>query len=70
MITDMILKGGAGGLELSRKIEAKRPNIKVLFMSGYSESFLTKETSTANFLQKPFSAEQLRQRILETIGSR
>ncbi len=70
MISDMVLKGGSGGLELVRKIRAKRPKIKVLLISGYSESFVAKKAVVGNFLQKPFSAEQLRQRILEVLGTR
>lgn len=70
MISDMVLKGGSGGLDLSNKIKATRPDIKVLFISGYSESLVAKESIIGNFLQKPFSAEQLREHILQALGNR
>ena len=70
MITDMVLKGGSGGFELSGKIKAQRPDTRVMFMSGYSESFVKMEHHTENFLQKPFTAEQLRHRILDVLAAR
>jgi len=64
MVSDIVLGCGSGGVELSHKIKSGRPDIRVLFMSGYSESFVTDAPDSAEFLEKPFSAEQLRSRVL------
>ncbi len=71
ILTDMSLDGGEDGQELSRKIKAKRPDIKILLMSGYTESFVRGESPAikgAAFLEKPFSSQQLRRKILQILN--
>ncbi len=61
LITDIVMPG-MGGKELMEKVKASRPGIKVLLISGYTDtSFILEgrlEPGTA-FLQKPFSPRTL-----------
>ncbi len=66
LVTDMVL-GGISGLELSRLLRRRYPNLGVIFMSGYTEE--TAEIADAmsdpnvRFLEKPFR----RAAILDTV---
>jgi len=53
---------GMSGPELAQKLEAVRPKMKTLFISGYSEEAFTDRDMTGpdrNLLTKPFSPEKL-----------
>ena len=54
---------GLGGMEVLQQIERTRPDLPVVLMSGYNESYSAKGCADriAGFLQKPFSSEQLEQ---------
>ncbi len=61
VITDLIMPK-MGGKEFFKKISQLKPDIKVIFTSGYSEEQITeKEIDNKNtfFIQKPFSAKKL-----------
>jgi CheY-like chemotaxis protein len=71
LLTDLVMPG-MGGFELAHRLEAKLPEVKILFMSGYSEGaeafFSSGLVSDAkNFLQKPFSTDLLAQRLREVL---
>ena len=70
LLTDLILPR-LGGRELAERISALRPDIKCLFMSGYTDDSVLKSGVLDNqtpFLQKPFSMEALLQKIREVLG--
>ena len=50
---------GMSGIELATKIAAKRPLLKVLMMSGFTDGMLVLNEGW-HFLAKPFVASQLR----------
>jgi len=61
LVTDVIMPG-ATGPDLFRLLEAKQPELRVLYMSGYTDRVILDAgtlTSKAAFLEKPFSAEAL-----------
>ncbi len=56
MLTDMVMPGGLGGRELAARLLAERPDLAVVFTSGYSADIAGKELSLEegrNFIQKP-----------------
>ncbi len=61
LLTDIIMPE-INGAELLRRLRAKRPDLKALFMSGYASNAASQigalETKSA-FLQKPFNADNL-----------
>jgi two-component system cell cycle sensor histidine kinase/response regulator CckA len=61
LITDVVMPGMTGP-ELARRLTARRPAMKVLFMSGYTDDAILHhgvlEPGT-EFLRKPFTAGSL-----------
>jgi len=64
LLTDIVMPR-MGGRELAWRLRAERPDLRVLFVSGYSEEDLEVETgeTTCSFLQKPFTPSELREAI-------
>jgi two-component system cell cycle sensor histidine kinase/response regulator CckA len=61
VITDIVMPG-IDGRELGRQLAARWPNLPVLYISGYhTEDIFSRGSpgSSAHFLSKPFSEEQL-----------
>jgi len=68
MITD-ILMDGLSGVELAERLSFKRPEMRVLFATGYPAG-LTEGSNLggeANLLKKPFSGRELTARIREIL---
>lgn len=71
LLTDIVLPQ-MNGRELYRRIAADRPRIRVLYMSGYSDStaaHLDIPDPALHFLQKPFSVQILLQKIRALLES-
>jgi len=61
LITDVILPG-INGVELQSQLLRQRHNLRTLYISGYSGSLLSSygvSPKAANFIQKPFSIQDL-----------
>jgi len=66
LLTDLVMPAGMSGQQLARQIHVEKPDLKVVFTSGYSAEIAGRELqlrSGETFLQKPFASDQL----LETI---
>jgi len=63
LLTDVTLPGEVDGLELGRRALRERSDLKLVCMSGYGEEDLAVDlmsiASTAVFLSKPFSTDEL-----------
>lgn len=70
LLTD-ILMPGMSGRELAEKVTALRPEVKCLFMSGYSANIFEHQDlpRDAFFLQKPFTRNVLALRIRDALGA-
>jgi PAS domain S-box-containing protein len=61
LLTDMIMPGGMTGLELAEGLKKRKPDIRVIFTSGYSDELSGKNLrrDDMNFLAKPYLPSQL-----------
>ncbi len=69
ILTDVVMPE-LGGPELVRRLRDLLPGARVIYMSGYTESDKLQpgiQDSDIPFLQKPFSAEGLAQRVREAL---
>lgn len=69
LLTDMIMPGPSGK-DLAHDVRQRCPAVRVLFMSGYSELTTRPEGADAGdvqFLQKPFSADALLEKVRATL---
>ncbi|MBB3035234.1 hybrid sensor histidine kinase/response regulator [Alteriqipengyuania lutimaris] len=64
IVSDVVMPG-MDGPAMARAIRKIRPEIPILFMSGYAEETLRNEISIENmhFIAKPFSVEQISRKV-------
>lgn len=71
MLTDVIMPG-MSGFELSQKAIQFRQNMRVLYMSGYTNDALENSTNEnlnqIDFIQKPFGTSQLVSKVQEILN--
>ena len=69
LITDVIMPG-MGGRQLADKLLQSRPDLRVLYLSGYSDDIVSKhgvlDPGTA-FLQKPFNRDSLTRKLRQVL---
>ncbi|MGR9173423.1 PAS domain S-box protein [Rhizobium sp. KDH_Rht_773_N] len=72
LFTDIVMPGGMTGDELARAARAERPDLAVLFTSGYSEPALAANDviAGAQWLRKPYTARDLALKVRELIDAR
>ena len=70
LITDVGLPGGMNGRQVADAARVKRPDLKILFITGYAENAVIGQTRLANgmfVMTKPFQMDMLAHRIREII---
>ena len=71
IMTDVIMPE-MNGCDLANHISTFCPNLKRLFMSGYTANIIAQHgvlDEGVNFIQKPFSAHDLAREVHEALGS-
>ncbi len=69
LVTDVIMPGMRGP-EVARLLRARQPDLRVLFISGYADLSAAQKDEFdpgSNLLLKPFSPEQLLERVLKVL---
>ncbi|WP_298961938.1 CHASE3 domain-containing protein [uncultured Methylobacterium sp.] len=72
LLTDVVLPGKLRGRELVDRVRTLRPEVPVLFMSGYTENSIVHHGRLDDGVQligKPFKREQLARKIAQALGT-
>jgi DNA-binding NtrC family response regulator len=72
LLTDVVMPQMSGP-RVAEQIAAMRPDIKVLYMSGYTDDAVVRHgvlSQDMPFIQKPFSPAALRKKIREVFGGK
>jgi len=69
LIADVVMPELGGG-ELVQQLTARRPDVKVLYISGYTNDEVVRRgvrRTEAHFLQKPFTAQELMRKVRKVL---
>ena len=72
VLTDMVMPEGISGVDLAEWLLADRPDLKIIFTSGYSSTEIGEELlmrARARFLQKPYSHITLAKAVRECLDA-
>ena len=69
MVSDVVMPA-MNGPDLARELLLLHPEMKVLYMSGYADSTIARQSIAPEtpFIQKPFLPDALKQKIREVLG--
>ncbi len=67
LLTDMVMPEGMTGRELAEELKLRKPDLKVIYTSGYSSEVMGQDLGLRDikFLQKPYPPPQLAQTVRE-----
>jgi two-component system, cell cycle sensor histidine kinase and response regulator CckA len=72
LLTDMVMPEGVSGRELAVKLQEQNPSLKIILASGYSAEFAAPDFKLQpgqNFLQKPWSPQQLLEAVRRSLDN-
>jgi two-component system, cell cycle sensor histidine kinase and response regulator CckA len=69
LLTDMVMPEGMTGKELAQELKTRKPDLKVIYTSGYSSDVMGEdpELRDVKFLQKPYPPPQLAKAVRECL---
>ncbi len=72
LMADAVMPGASGD-QLARQLAGARPQMKVLYTSGYTDEAILRQGilgSATAFLQKPFTPDLLARKVREVLDAR
>ena len=72
VLTDVVLPGRVQGRDLAESVQPLRPEMKVLFKSGYTENSIVHHGRLDDGVQligKPFKRAELARKVTEVLGT-
>jgi CheY-like chemotaxis protein len=66
LIADVAMPG-MSGFELARAVRQERPDLPILFVTGFADMARSEEGRRETVLQKPFRAEELAAKVAEAL---
>ena len=69
LLTDVVMPDVSGS-ELAQRLGALAPDMRILFMSGYSDTAVVRQgevSAAAAFLEKPFTEKALARKVREVL---
>jgi two-component system NtrC family sensor kinase len=72
LLTDVVLPGGMNGRELTEAVLRRRPDVKVLYMTGYTRNAIIHHgrlDPDIDLLTKPFTADALTRKIRRVLDA-
>jgi CheY-like chemotaxis protein len=70
LLTDMVMPGGLTGSDLARIVRERKPNLKVIFSSGFSAETVAPDFNEhSEFLAKPYRPNVLAQRVRKCLDA-
>jgi CheY-like chemotaxis protein len=73
LLTDISLPDGMGGRELAEQLLDEKPELKVIYASGYAADSMSREidglSDSVHYLQKPYRPDMLAQAVRGCLNS-
>ncbi len=69
LLTDVVMPG-ISGRELAKRLTGRFPNLRVMYMSGYTYNVIAQDGTLEegiSFLQKPFTPQTLKEKVREAL---
>ena len=73
LVSDLVMPDGMSGKELGEQLRLNKPELKIIFVSGYSADLLTGDIQRdprVKFLAKPFPAQTLAQTVRASLDQK
>jgi hypothetical protein len=73
VVTDLMMPGGLSGRDLAERLLAERPDLPIIYSSGYSDQFADQGEPLVegeNFLEKPYTPARLAQLVRTRLDRR
>jgi CheY-like chemotaxis protein len=68
LCTDIVMPGGLDGYDVAREARAIQPDLKIIFMSGYTDKAAAPANGNSPFLAKPLRGAELVETVRAVIG--
>ena len=72
LLTDVVMPGGFNGRQIAEQLLLRRKDLKVLYMSGYTDDAITHYgvlRADVAYLEKPFTSEGLIRKVAEVLAA-